>query len=369
MTEPQFSPLIVDAHEDLAWNILTFGRDYSLAAQETRQREQHTETPNRNGDTLLGWPDYQRGRVAVVFSVLFNIPLRHKAGPWDNLYYETAEQAHTLYRRQIDCYYRLVEEHPDRFRLLQTRGNLQDILNDWQEAGKSTHPVGLVILMEGAEGVRQPEEVEEWWELGVRIIGPAWSGTRFCGGSREPGPLTPEGYRLLEAMADLGFTLDITHMDAQAALQALNVYPAGIIASHANAAARIKGVDGNRHLPDEVIRSLIERDGIIGIVPLNPFLDASWKPGDGRQAITLRHVVDQIDYICQMAGDARHAGLGTDFDGGFGMQVVPAEIDTIADLQKLVPLLADKGYNPDDITAILGGNWLRHLLYLLPEGL
>jgi len=67
--------------------------------------------------------------------------------------------------------------------------------------------------------------------------------------------------------------------------------------------------------------------------------------------------------------DARHAGLGTDFDGGFGMQVVPAEIDTIADLQKLVPLLADKGYNPDDITAILGGNWLRHLLYLLPEGL
>jgi membrane dipeptidase len=303
----------------------------------------------------------------VIFSVLFNIPQRHKAGAWDRLSYETAEQAHVLYKRQIDCYHRLVDEYPERFRLIKIQTDLREIQHDWQQADKTAHPVGLVILMEGAEGVRQPEEIEEWWQLGVRIIGPAWSGTRFCGGSREPGPLTPEGYRLLEAMAEVGFTLDITHMDAQAALQALDVYPASIIASHANAMKRIKGVDGNRQLPDEVIRGLIERDGIIGIVPLNFFLDATWKPGDGRQAVTLQHVVDQIDYICQMAGSARHAGLGTDFDGGFGMQVVPSEIDTIADLQKLVPLLSSKGYSADDITAIMGGNWMRHLQKLLPE--
>jgi len=367
MTDTPFSPLIVDAHEDLAWNMLTFGRDYSLAASETRQREQGTLVPLRNGDTLLGWPDYQRGRVAVVFSVLYNTPKRHNTGPWDTLCYETAEQAHVLYRRQIERYHRLVDENPERFCLLHTRVDLQDILGDWQNVEKSTHPVGLVILMEGAEGVRQPEEVEEWWELGVRIIGPAWSGTRFCGGSREPGPLTPEGYRLLEAMAGTGFTLDITHMDVQAALQALDVYPGSIIASHANAMKLIPGATGNRHLTDEVIRSLIERQGIIGVVPLNHFLDASWRPADGRQAITLQHVVDQIDYICQMAGDALHTGLGTDFDGGFGMQVVPREIDTIADLQKLVPLLSEKGYTADNITAILSGNWLRHLQRVLPE--
>jgi membrane dipeptidase len=369
MTETPHLPLIIDAHEDLAWNMLTFGRDYNLSAAETRQREAGTDTPLLNGDTLLGWPEYQRGRVAVVFSVLFNIPLRHRAGAWDHLYYETAEEAHILYRRQIDRYHRLVDEFPERFRLVNTQPDLKAVLDDWQQAEKSTHPVGLVTLMEGAEGVRQPEEVEEWWQLGVRIIGPAWSGTRFCGGSREPGPLTPEGYLLLEAMAEVGFTLDITHMDAQAALQALDVYPGSIIASHANAMQRVKGVQGNRQLPDEVIRGLIERDGIIGVVPLNPFLDATWKQGDGRQAVTLNHVVDQVDYICQMAGNALHTGLGTDFDGGFGMQVVPAEIDTIADLQKLVPLMSEKGYTTEDIIAILGGNWLRHLRHLLPESL
>jgi microsomal dipeptidase-like Zn-dependent dipeptidase len=51
------------------------------------------------------------------------------------------------------------------------------------------------------------------------------------------------------------------------------------------------------------------------------------------------------------------------------MQVVPNEIDTIADLQKLVPLLSAKGYTTENIIAIMGGNWLRHLRHILPESL
>jgi membrane dipeptidase len=62
-----------------------------------------------------------------------------------------------------------------------------------------------------------------------------------------------------------------------------------------------------------------------------------------------------------MAGDAHHVGLGSDFDGGFGLQSVPAEVDTIADLQKLTPLLAEKGYASQDIAAILGLNWITLL--------
>jgi len=58
--------LIVDAHEDLAWNMLTFGRDYTLPVAKTRQCEQGSETPKRNGDTLLGWPEYQRGQVGII---------------------------------------------------------------------------------------------------------------------------------------------------------------------------------------------------------------------------------------------------------------------------------------------------------------
>lgn len=360
--------LIIDAHEDLAWNMLAFGRDYTLPAAETRQREQGSLAVQANGDTLLGWPDYQRGQVAIVFSTLFTAPARAKLGQWDSLTYETFDQAHQLSRAQLDAYHRLAGEHPDMFRLIQTQHDLQAVLQHWQRTDTGEHPVGLVVLMENAEGVRQPDELEQWWQEGVRIIGPAWAGTRFCGGTRQPGPLTKDGMALLDSMQDIGFTLDLSHMDEAAALQALDRYQGPIIASHANALALLRESQSNRHLSDAVIQGLIARGGTIGIVIANNFLRPGWKDSGGRASVTLEHVAAQIDYICQAAGNARHAGLGSDFDGGFGLQSVPSDVDTIADLQKIPPLLAAKGYTPADIEAILGGNWLAHLKQHLPEG-
>jgi membrane dipeptidase len=201
------------------------------------------------------------------------------------------------------------------------------------------------------------------------LIGPAWAGTRYCGGTREPGPLTSEGYALLEAMSSFGYALDLSHMDEAAVLQALQAYPGPILASHANARALLKGDEGNRHLSDRVILGLLERDGVVGILPVNSFLQPGWQAGDRRESLTLQHVVAHIDYVCQLAGDARHVGLGTDFDGGFGLQSVPSGIDSIADLQKLPPLLEEKGYSDQDIAAILGENWLRILRRTLPGSL
>ena len=381
-------PLIVDAHEDLAWNILVLGRDYTRSAAETRLREASSDIPVQMGDTLLGWPDYQRGRVAVVFSTLFVSPRRNAKGDWDPaLCYATFDEAYKLYQSQLDAYHRLTDEHPDQFCLLQTRRDLDGVLAKWQahvgvgentgkldvlggaEAGSEpASPVGLCVLMEGAEGVRAPSELEEWWARGVRLIGLAWAGNRYCGGTGEPGPLTSEGYTLLEAMADLGFGLDLSHMDFESALQALDAYPGTILASHANAARLLKGMETNRHLPDEVIRGLIERDGVIGVVPYNRFLLPGWSKSDPREDVSLQHVVAQIDTLCQMAGDARHVGIGTDFDGGFGLQSVPPELDTIADLHKLAPLLSEKGYTEADIAAIFGQNWIDRLNRILPGG-
>ncbi len=161
--------------------------------------------------------------------------------------------------------------------------------------------------------------------------------------------------------------LDLSHMDAQAALQALDSYPRQVIASHGNALALLPGSESNRHLPDEVLRGLIERDGVIGVVPANGFLMLDWKSRGGRAAVSIDLLVAQIDYICQLAGDARHVGLGSDFDGGFGLQSVPIEIDTVADLQILAPRLAQKGYTEVDVAAILGQNWLGVLQHNLPE--
>jgi membrane dipeptidase len=201
----------------------------------------------------------------------------------------------------------------------------------------------------------------------VRLIGPAWAGTRFCGGTREPGPLTKEGYDLLEGMADLGFVLDVSHMDEWALMQALDSYPGAIVSSHANVQSILKDEDSNRHLSERAIRGLLEREAVLGLSPLNQFLLAGWKRGERRGQVPLQHLIDHIDHICQLAGDARHVGLGSDFDGGFGLQSVPLEIDTIADLQKLVPLLGERGYADEDVASILGGNWLDLLRDTLPE--
>lgn len=377
--------LIVDAHQDLAWNILTFGRDYTQSAFDIRRQENGTETPLRNGDTLLGWQEYQQGRIGVVFSTLFVTPA-HRREAWETVYYRDARQAHALYRAQVDVYHRLTDKHSDRFVLIQNRNDLANLLANWERRDldlpfdterddhsdpelslKPGHPVGLVILMEGAEGVSEPAELEEWWRLGVRLIGPAWAGTRFCGGTREPGPLTKEGYALLEAMAELGIVLDVSHMDEKAMLQALDFYPERVVSSHANVRSLLRGDDSNRHLSDRAIQGLLEREAVLGLSPLNQFLVAGWKRGDPREQVSLERLAAHIDYICQMAGDARHVGLGSDFDGGFGLQSAPREINTVADLQKIGEILKARGYSEADIEAIMGGNWLSLLRQSLPQ--
>jgi membrane dipeptidase len=362
------TPIIVDAHEDLAWNMLTFGRDYTRSALETRRLEVNNPSAQQNGECLIGWPEYQQGNIAIVFSTLFVTPIRRVTAEWDsNQTYATFDEARQRYLEQLTAYRRLTDQHPDKFRLLRTRSELESHLALWEKpTEKQNRPVGLVFLMEGAEGVRTPDELGEWWELGLRIIGPAWAGTRFCGGTRDPGPLTKDGYALLEAMSQIGFTLDLSHMDRQAALQALDTYDGSMIASHANPLALLKGSESNRHLSDEVIDGIFQRNGVIGIVPTNQFMKPGWKDGDGREGFSLENVANSLDYYCQRAGDALHVGFGTDYDGGFGLRHAPTDLDTIADLQKLVPILEARGYQPSDIAAIFGGNWIEHLRKSLP---
>ncbi|MBM3124013.1 MAG: peptidase M19 [Chloroflexi bacterium] len=360
--------LIVDAHADLAWNMLSYGRDYTRSAIETRELEAGGAAVKENGDTLLGWPEYQRGRVAIVFSTLFASPLRFKSTQQENQVYRDYDEAYRLYRDQLNIYRRLTDDHPDKFRLIKSVMELERMLEHWISPTESGHPVGMVILMEGAEAIRHPSELQEWHDLGVRLIGPAWVGTRFCGGWREPGPLTDDGRRLLAAMAEFHFILDLSHMDEPAAIEALDRYPGPIVGTHGNCLSLLPNSSSNRHFSDRVIRGIIERDGVVGVVPYNGYLKVGWnaKKNSRREEVSFSMVADHIDHVCQLAGDALHAGIGSDFDGGFGLQHVPAEIESIADLQILVSLLAARGYSPGDISNILGGNWISRLRRDLP---
>jgi membrane dipeptidase len=361
------TPLIVDAHEDLAWNMAFLKRDYTRTVAEIRQSERGNPVIEKLGDSLLGWDAYQQGKVALVFSTLFAAPERAAEGEWDVHGYANDEEAHQAYRRQVDMYHQLVEKHPDKFSLIRSKPDLNAHMHLWRQEAGNKPPVGLVILMEGADGVRQPAEVELWWQLGVRVIGPAWKSTKYCGGTGEPGPLTKEGFALLEAMSPLGYILDVSHMDEEAVLQCLDSYPGRIVATHANVKSLLPGTESNRFLSERVIQGLIERQGVIGVIPFNRFLDTEWKDGDPRERVTLDVVVRHIDVICQAAGNARHAAIGSDFDGGFGLQSAPAGIDSVADLQKLSPLLEEKGYSQADIAAIFGENWLDLISETLPD--
>jgi len=360
--------LIVDSHQDLAWNILSFGRDYSRSTHETRSIEKGGLTVERNGDTLLGWPDYQTGEVAVIFATLFSTPARW-AYDWETYIYKEPREAKRQYRQQMDMYFRLTDDHPDKFRFIRSASDLDEVLASQRKAlsDGQDYPVGLLTLMEGADCILDFGELEEWWDMGLRFIGPAWAGTRFCGGTKEPGPLTTDGRRLLSTMGDLGFTLDLSHMDEPAVLESLDIYPGQLVATHANCLALMPEYEYNRLLSDRVIHGILERGGMIGVVPFNTFLKDGWLIGKSqREEVSLERLVDHIDHICQLAGDARHVGIGSDFDGGFGWQSTPFEIDTIADLQKLVPLLLARGYSEGDAAAILGGNWINQLHRSLP---
>ena len=362
--------LIIDAHQDLAWNILTHGRDYTRSVVETRQLEAHTTIPQNADDTIVGWPEYQRANVAVVFATLYATPARKKLG-WDKFVYHESESAHRLYRDQMDVYLQLADSHPDKFRLITSTPELDSVLEHWSkpDAGDAGHPVGLIQLMEGADAIRSPHELSEWWERGLRMIGLAWAGTRYCGGTAEPGPLTDEGRSLLSVMADFNFILDLSHMDEAAAYESLDRYEGPVMASHANCASIVRNPDTNRHLPDDVIRGLIERDAVIGVIPFNTFLKAGWARAKGsrREEITLDMLIAHIDHICQLAGDSLHAGIGSDFDGGFGLQSIPPEMDSVADLPLVGDKLLEYGYKETDVANVLGDNWLRFLKRNLPS--
>jgi membrane dipeptidase len=170
-------------------------------------------------------------------------------------------------------------------------------------------------------------------------------------------------------MADFNFILDLSHMDEAAARESLDRYEGPVMATHANCAALIKDTSTNRHLPDEVIHGLIERDAVIGVIPFNTFLKAGWKRVNGslREEVPLDALIAHIDHICQLAGNSLHVGIGSDFDGGFGLQSIPPELDSIADLPVIATKLMERGYTEDDATNVLGGNWLRFLRKNLPS--
>ncbi len=346
------NPIIVDAHEDIAWNKVSMNRDLLESAADKRARE-GTSPAHGEGSAMVGLPELLKGNVRVVFGTLYVAPPNRQASKVGRVY-TSPREAHDQAMEQL-AYYGLLAADP-RITLITRRADLNQVINASQPR------LGLVILMEGADPIVTPEQVTDWFEAGVRIVGTSWMHTRYAGGTREPGGLTALGRDLLPRMERLGMILDTSHMAEQSFFEALEIFHGTVIASHANCRAF---VNTDRQLSDEMIRALVARDGVIGTVVYNRFLRADWDKSAVKSAVTLADLVGHMQHICDIAGDALHVGIGTDFDGGFGMESTPKEIDTVTDLQKVGDALAGK-FSDEDVANILGGNWLRLLRRALP---
>jgi membrane dipeptidase len=363
--------LFIDSHQDYAFNILLTKRDYRRSVAETRALDANTNYLSEVGVALLGWPEYQRANLAIFFGTLFILSAEKSTPVTKNYTYHDFHEAGKLYQAEIDIYRQLVDQSPDMFRMITNQVDLQDQLSLWQNSPAAypdkTNPVGIVLLMEGAEGIKSPGEMHEYYEQGLRLVGPVWGGGRFCGSSVKPGPFTNEGKELMHVMSELNMGLDISHMDAQSGLYALEHYDGHVIATHGNALSLVPDFKSERLFSDDVIRNIIARDSVMGVMPVNFFLKANWHSNFDRAMIPLEMLLNHIDYVCQMAGDARNVGIGTDFDGGFGLSDIPMEMDSISDIQLIAEGLKNKGYQPADVDAICYGNWQRMLERILPS--
>ncbi len=345
--------IIVDAHEDIAWNQVSLHRHLLESVVEKRVREGATPW-HQEGSATVGLADLLAGNVRVVFATLYvakATPSRTAPGKT----YSTPQQAHEQAMEQVAYYAQLATD--PRVSIISSRTDLDRLVES------DTPRVGLVILMEGADPIIAPENAQEWFDAGVRIVGPAWSQTRYSGGTRAPGPLTELGRALMPQLERTGFILDTSHMAEQSFFDALELFHGTVIASHSNCRAYVKT---DRQLSDEMIRAIIARDGVIGAVLYNRFLKEDWDKSARKEDVTLEDVVRHVKHICDIAGNAQHVGIGTDFDGGFGMESVPAELDSVADLHKVGDALASAGFGDEDVRNFLGGNWIRVLRKALP---
>jgi membrane dipeptidase len=352
--------LVVDAHLDLAMNALLWNRDLTLGAHVTRTLERDAGMTDKGRCRgTVGLPDLRRGEVGLVCATVI---ARKNHGQNSGLDFRTQEIAYAQAQGQL-AYYRELERQGS-IRLIRTRADLADWHRSWNADPDST-PFGVVLSMEGADPIVEPEQARMWWDDGLRVIGLAHYGpSTYAFGTGSAGPLTEKGRELLRVMDEVGYVLDVAHLTDQSFHDALDRFSGPVLASHANCRSL---VPGDRQLDDTMIRRLIERDSVIGSVMDAWMLQPDWIRGvTTNDQVSLANVVDQIDHICQIAGNSRHVAIGSDLDGGYGTEQTPRDLDTIADLQKLPDLLAQRGYGEADVSSIMHGNWLRLFAAALP---
>ncbi|TMU56790.1 dipeptidase [Flagellimonas algicola] len=348
--------LIFDAHLDLAMNALEWNRDLRLHVSEIRELEKGlTDKPDREKNTV-SLEAMRKGNIGLcVATQIARFSDRNNPLPgWNSQHQAWAQTQGQL------AWYRAMEKAGEMVQV----ANLQHLnahLELWQN--KEGHkPIGYILSLEGADSIVDMGYLEQAYASGLRAIGPAHYGPGvYAHGTDSVGGIGSKGKELLKKIEELNLILDATHLCDESFWETMQCYNGPVWASHSNCRAL---VNHNRQFSDNQIKELIQRKAVIGM-PLDAWMMVpNWVRGKSNpktMGVTLEHMIDNIDHICQLAGNANHVGIGTDLDGAFGKEQSPSDLDTIADLQQVPELLSNRGYNTEAIENIMSQNFINFL--------
>ena len=348
----------IDAHLDLAMNAMEWNRDLRKPVTEINAREQGLQDKPDRGHATVSLPELRKGNIGLVVAT----QIARFVAPGNPLPgWHSPLQAWAQTQGQL-AWYKTMEEEGEMVQI-NNKESLEKHIALWQnEHAAPSKPVGYILSLEGADSLVTIENLEKAWQYGLRAVGPAHYGPgRYAQGTDASGRMGEQGKALLREMERLNIILDATHLCDDSFWEAMDIFEGPVWASHNNVRAL---VDHNRQFSDDQLRELIGRGAVIGGALDAWMMVPGWVRGKSTPRDMNCHLeilVDHLDHICQLAGNALHIGIGSDLDGAYGTEQCPYDLTTIADIQQLPALFKKRGYADDDIENIMHGNWLRFL--------
>lgn len=339
-------------------NALEWNRDLRLPVQAINEREQGLKDKPDRGKATVSLPELRNGNIGLVVAT----QIARYVAPGNPLPgWHSPEQAWAQTQGQL-AWYKAMEEAGEMVQITDLQ-SLEKHVALWKDnTPAASKPIGYILSLEGADSLVTLKRLDTAYQYGLRAVGPAHYGPgRYAQGTDATGFMGERGRALLKEMERLRIILDATHLCDDSFWEALDHFKGAVWASHNNTRAL---VNHNRQFSDEQIKALISRGAVIGGALDAWMMVPNWVRGQSTPQgmhCNLEVLLDHLDHICQLAGNALHIGIGSDLDGAFGREQCPYDLETIADLQKLPALFAKRGYAQPDIENIMHGNWLRFL--------
>lgn len=314
-----YDAILVDTHNDFVWKAFDKGADLG----------------KRNPNTQSDIPRFKEGGLDVqVFAVW--IPMSQ------------VKNSFSFVTSQIDRLKNFETENPSDLEFAKTYDDIIRITNEKKICG--------LIGIEGGTAIgNNLDNINTFFEMGVRYIGLAWNNSNLISSSArdavergKAGGLTEFGLKVIKRMNETGMLVDVSHLSEAGFWDVIENTTSPIIASHSDCYSLNPHY---RNLTDEQIKAVAKNGGYIGINFYDKFLD---KDGE-KNGATLEKVMEHIDYIKTLVG-ADYIGIGSDFDGGI---TPPPELYDASTYPLITKKLVERGYTEEEIKKILGGNFLR----------